>query len=52
MKGETSIRIYGEEFVKNNKGICKYRNNDNEDKEFKELSEFYDCYRPYNQMLN
>ena len=48
LQGETSIRIFGEEFVKNNKGICKYKNID-ADKDFKELSEFYNCYRPYNQ---
>ena len=48
MQGETSIRIFGEQFVKNNKGICKYKNIDM-DEEFKEVSEFYNTVVPFNQ---
>ena len=48
MKGETAIRIFGEQFERNNKSLCKYKNID-ADKDFKEISTFYNCGVPYNQ---
>ena len=48
LEGETSIRIFGEEFVRKNKNLCKYKNID-ADNEWKEIFGFYNCIRPYNQ---
>ena len=50
MEGEKSIRIFGDQFVRNNKKLCKYKNID-DDKEFKEIYTFQNCGTPYNENI-